>query len=65
MFEYGTKPETGEPQRARAMRRGFAVLGIPIGIWCISGGLTALGLSNLAAGLALGIAELRRNKAHR
>jgi len=65
MFEYGTKPETGEPQRARAMRRGFAVLGILIGIWCLSGGLTALGLANLGLAVGLGFSELRANKAHR
>jgi len=64
VFEYGTKPETGEPPRARPMRRGFAALGILIGIWCISGGLTALGLANLVTGIGLGVSELRASKAH-
>jgi hypothetical protein len=46
------------------MRRGFAALGILIGIWCISGGLTALGLANLVTGIGLGVSELRASKAH-
>ncbi len=65
MFEYGTKPAPGEPQSARAMRRGFLVLSVLTGIWCISGGLTLLGLSNLGMGIGLGLLELGAHKAHR
>jgi len=65
MFEYGTQPGTGEPPRARAMRRGFAVLLVPSGILCILCGLTLLGLSNLGLAVGLGFSELRANKAHR
>ncbi|MGB9455170.1 MAG: hypothetical protein WCB12_03960 [Bryobacteraceae bacterium] len=47
------------------MRRGFLVLSVLTGIWCISGGLTLLGLSNLGMGIGLGLLELGAHKAHR
>jgi hypothetical protein len=65
MFEYGTRPDAGETQSARAYLRGFAVLLVLSGILCLSGGLTVLGLSNLGMGIGLGIGALRINKTRR